>query len=227
MEFLKFFKKSLPVLIFMFVFSAVSIFVFYKIQTPKVKLPIINPIDVNPRLVDPSVRLVRNRHKIKSFNMIDQNGDSISALTYKNKIYVADFFFTRCESICPIMTNYMTQVQDAYKTDDEIMFLSFSVTPSIDSISVLKEYALKNGVIDTKWHLVTGNKKDIYKLARQSFLAALDKGDGGKQDFIHTEQFVLVDKQQRIRGFYDGTDKKQVNQLIEDIRILKKEYKKQ
>ena len=226
MELLKFFKKSFPTLIFIGIFSVVSIFVFYKIQTPETKLPVFNPTDVNPRLVDASKRHVRNSHKIGAFNLVDQNGDSISNATYKDKIYVADFFFTRCESICPIMTNYMTQVQGVYKTDSEIMFLSFSVTPNIDSISVLKDYALKNSVIDTKWHLVTGNKKDIYKLARQSFFAALDKGDGGKQDFIHTEQFVLIDKKQQIRGFYDGTDKIQVNKLIEDIKILKSEYRK-
>jgi len=226
MELLKFFKKSLPTLLFMIVFSIGAIYTFYKIQTPVEKLPILNPVDINPKLVDKSVRFVRKDHKIAPFKMTDQNGDTISNATYKNKIYVADFFFTRCESICPIMTNYLAQIQEVYKNDADVMFLSFSVTPKIDSTSVLKDYAIKYGVNDAKWHLVTGSKKEIYKLARQSYFTVLDEGDGGKQDFIHTEQLVLIDKKQQIRGLYDGTDKEQVNKLIQDIAILKKEYRK-
>jgi len=226
MELLKFFKKSLPTLLFMIVFSIGAIYVFYKIQTPIEKLPILNPVDINPKLVDKSVRFVRKNHKIAPFKMTDQNGEAISNETYKNKIYIADFFFTRCESICPIMTNYLAQVQNVYKNDDTIMFLSFSVTPDIDSVTVLKKYAVKNGVIDKKWHLVTGSKKEIYKLARQSYFTVLDEGDGGPQDFIHTEQLVLIDKKQHIRGFYDGTDKDDIEKLIKDIAILKKEYRK-
>jgi len=226
MEFLKFFKKSLPTLLFMIVFSIGVIYTFYKIQTPVEKLPVLNPVDINPKLVDKSVRKVRERHKIAPFKMTDQNGDTISNATYKNKIYVADFFFTRCESICPIMTNYLAQIQEVYKNDADVMFLSFSVTPKIDSTSVLKDYAIKYGVNDAKWHLVTGSKKEIYKLARQSYFTVLDEGDGGKQDFIHTEQLVLIDKKQQIRGLYDGTDKEQVNKLIQDIAVLKKEYRK-
>jgi len=225
MELLKFFKKSFPTIIFMVIFSIISIYVFAKIQTPIKKLPILNPVDINPKLVDPSVRYVREHHKIASFKMIDQNGDIITDKTYKNKIYVADFFFTRCETICPIMTNYLTQVQDSFKEDKDVMLLSFSVTPKIDSVSVLKKYAIKNKVIDAKWHLVTGDKKEIYNLARKSYFAAITKGDGGKQDFIHTEQFVLVDKKQQIRGLYDGTKKSQIVKLINDIKILKQEYK--
>ena len=226
MDLLKFFKKSLPTLLFMIVLSVVAIYSFYKIQTPTKKLPILNPVDINPKLVDKSVRKVRAYHKIASFKMTDQNGDTITNNTYKNKIYVADFFFTRCESICPIMTNYLAQVQEVYKNDDAIMFLSFSVTPKIDSTAVLKDYAIKYGVNDKKWHLVTGSKKEIYKLARQSYFTVLDEGDGGPQDFIHTEQLVLIDIKQQIRGFYDGTDKEQVNKLIKDIAILKQEYVK-
>lgn len=223
MELIKFFKKSFPLFIFMLLFSIVSVYIFYKIQAPQEHLPVFNPTDVNPRLVDPSVRHVRNLHKIGAFKMTDQNANVITDLTYKDKIYVADFFFTRCESICPQMTHYMAEVQEAFKADDDIMLLSFSVTPKIDSISVLKDYALKNGVIDSKWHLVTGDKKEIYKLARQSFFAVLDEGDGGQQDFIHTEQFILIDKNKQIRGFYDGTSKEEVEKLIKDIKILKKE----
>jgi len=225
MELLKFFKKSIPTIIFMVIFSVVSIYIFAKIQTPVKKLPILNPVDINPKLVDPSVRYVRAYHKIEPFKMIDQDGKVVTNNTYKNKIYVADFFFTRCTSICPIMTNYLGQVQEIFKNDKDIMLLSFSVTPKIDSVSVLKKYAIKNNVIDSKWHLVTGNKKEIYNLARKSYFAAISSGDGGVKDFIHTEQLVLVDKKQQIRGLYDGTSKTQVQKLIKDINILKQEYK--
>ncbi len=226
MENLKFFKKSLPTLLFMLLFSVVAIYSFYKIQTPRQELPIINPVDVNPKLVDPSMRSKREHHKIAPFKMIDQKGDTITDKTYSDKIYVADFFFTRCQSICPIMTNYMAQVQEAFKNDDEIMMLSFSVTPDIDSIPVLKAYADKNNAITSKWHMVTGDKKEIYNLARKSFFAVLDEGDGGQQDFIHTEQFVLIDKNQQIRGMYDGTNKEAIQKLIKDIGILKQSYDK-
>lgn len=226
MELLKFFKKSLPTLLFMLLFSVVAIYSFYKIQTPKQVLPIINPVDINPKLVDPSMRGVREHHKIAPFKMIDQNGDTITDKTYSDKIYVADFFFTHCQSICPIMTNYMGQVQEAFKNDDEVMMLSFSVTPDIDSVSVLKAYADKNKVVASKWHMVTGAKKEIYNLARKSYFAVLDEGYGGEQDFIHTEHFILIDKNQQIRGIYDGTNKEAVQKLITDIDILKQSYHK-
>lgn len=226
MELLKFFKKSLPTLLFMLLFSVVSIFIFYKIQTTEQELSIINPVDINPKLVDASMRHVREHHKIAPFKMIDQKGGTITDKTFADKIYVADFFFTRCQSICPIMTNYMAQVQEVFKNDDEIMLLSFSVTPDIDSVSVLNAYADKNKAIPSKWHLVTGDKKAIYDLARKSYFATLDEGDGGKQDFIHTEQLILIDKNQQIRGMYDGTNKIAVEKLINDIIILKKTYRK-
>ncbi len=142
---------------------------------------------------------------------------------YKDKIYVADFFFTRCATICPVMTTNMAALQDHFIADNEVLFLSHSVTPIIDSIPILKQYALDKGVIDGKWHITTGNKKHIYELARKSYFAVLDEGDGGAQDFIHTEQFVLVDTKRQIRGFYDGTDAKEIARIIKDIEILKKE----
>jgi protein SCO1/2 len=121
------------------------------------------------------------------------------------------------------MTNTMVELQEIYKDDPEVLFLSHSVTPVIDSISVLKQYAIDRGVLDEKWNLTTGSKKHIYELARKSYFAVLDEGDGGEQDFIHTEQFVLVDTKRQIRGFYDGTDKNEIERIIKDIDILKKE----
>ena len=117
----------------------------------------------------------------------------------------------------------MEVVQKEFLNDPEILLLSHSVTPTMDSVSVLKDYADAKGVLPNKWHLVTGTKKEIYKLARKSYFAVLDEGDGGDQDFIHTEQFVLIDKKKRIRGYYDGTDLKDVQRLISDVRVLQQE----
>jgi len=217
----RFFKKSVPTLIVMGLLSIFIIYGIYSILVPDKKLPVYNPADVNPRLVDKDLLHVRRNHKVLDFSLIDQNGDTITQENYKNKIYVTDFFFTRCMTICPIMTTNMEKLQQEFINDDDIMFLSHSVTPDIDSVSVLREYADKKGVIDTKWHITTGEKRHIYELARKSYFAVLDEGDGGLQDFIHTENFVLVDKKRQIRGYYDGTDMKDIERLIEDIYLLK------
>ncbi len=222
---LGFFKKSIPTLIFLIIFSIVGITVFYQLMVEEERLKIYNPIDVNPKLVDISVKHIQRNHSIADFQLINQNGDTITNNDYKGKIYVADFFFTRCQTICIKMAYNMSELQEQYKDDDEIMFLSHSVTPVMDSVPVLREYANVKGVIDGKWNVTTGTKKHIYSLARKSYLAVLDEGDGGDSDFIHTQNFVLVDKEKRIRGFYDGTEKEDMDKLVADIKILKREYK--
>ena len=189
-------------------------------EVSKKRLPIHNPTDFNPKLVDKSIRKVSDNHTIKDFNLINQNGIKISSKDYENKIYVVDFFFTSCPSICPIMTNNMLLIQDEFIKNNGIMLLSISVTPEIDNVQVLKKYAIKKGVIDSKWNITTGSKKHIYELARKSFFAVLDKGDGGLQDFIHTPNFILVDTKKQIRGIYDGTVEKEISRLILDINIL-------
>ena len=148
----------------------------------------------------------------------------ITQRDYDNLIYVADFFFTTCPSICPIMTDNMASIQDQILEDDKVKLLSFSVTPQIDSVPQLKKYALEKGVIDAKWNLLTGEKKEIYTLARKSFFVVKEDGDGGPHDMIHTENFVLIDPDKRIRGYYDGTDKAAMESLMDDITILKDEY---
>ncbi len=223
---LSFFKKSVPTLIRIGLLFIIMVFIGYILLTPSKKLPVYNPADVNPRLVDASVKHIRSNHTIANFELINQNGDTITQLDYTDKIYVTDFFFTRCQTICPIMSLNMADLQESYKNDTSVLFLSHSVTPVIDSVSVLRAYADKKGVIDAKWNLVTGNKKHIYELARKSYFAVLEEGDGGEQDFIHTEQFILIDKKRQIRGFYDGTNKEDVERIKEDIQILKKEYDK-
>ena len=221
---LKFFRKSLPTLIFLVLFSAIAIPVFYNLLKVDKKLKIYSPSDVNPRLVDFSMKHITKDHTIANFELTNQNGKTITNKDYKDKIYIADFFFTRCQTICITMAYNMAELQEYYKNDTDILFLSHSVTPTIDSVSVLKEYANKKGVIDGKWNVTTGSKKHIYELARKSYFAVLDQGNGDENDFIHTEQFVLVDKERRIRGYYDGTTKKDMIKLKEDIVLLKEEY---
>ena len=218
-----FFKKSAPTLIFLAVFSAVVIPVFYHLLKVDNRLKIYNPADVNPRLVDESILHVQKNHNIADFNLINQNGKKITNKDYEGKIYIADFFFTRCQNICIAMAYNMSELQEFYKNDTDIMFLSHSVTPLIDSVSVLKEYAMNKGVIDGKWNVTTGKKKHIYELARKSYFAVLDEGNGDENDFIHTEQFILVDKKRRIRGYYDGTNDQEMEKLKEDIVFLKEE----
>ena len=200
--------------------TLVLIFGLYQLLTPKEKLPIFNPADLNPKVVDKSLLNVRKNHKVADFQLINQNGQTITQEDYKDKIYVADFFFTRCQTICPIMTNNIGKLQEIFINDDAIKFLSLSVTPEIDSISVLRDYADRKGVIDSKWNITTGDKKHIYELARKSYFAVVDEGDGGLQDFIHTTNFVLIDKKKQIRGVYDGTDNAEIERLIADITML-------
>ncbi len=184
------------------------------------QLPILNPVDFNPKYVDKSIQNVNKNHTVKDFNLINQNGKKTTSKDYENKIYVVDFFFTRCPSICPIMTDNMKKVQDEYIDNDDIMLLSMSVTPEIDDIEVLKDYAIEKGVNDSKWNITTGSKKHIYELARKSYFAVVDQGDGGLQDFIHTPNFILVDTKKQIRGIYDGTEDNEILRLIKDINIL-------
>ena len=219
-----FFKKSFPTLAFLVLFSIVVIPIFYHLLKVDSRLKIYNPADVNPRLVHESILHVQKNHTIADFKLINQNGDTITNNEYEGKIYIADFFFTRCQNICIAMAYNMSELQEYYKNEDDILFLSHSVTPEIDSISVLKEYANNKGVIDGKWNVTTGRKKHIYELARKSYFAVLDEGNGDENDFIHTEQFILIDKERRIRGFYDGTDKNEMKKLKEDVVLLKEEY---
>ncbi len=223
---LNFFKKSFPLLMVMAVFSVFMVFVIYSILKPDERLPVYNPADVNPRLVDKSLFHITKDHTIADFYLRNQNGETITEKDYEDKIYVADFFFTQCQTICPIMTNNMAKVQQEFINDDSVMMLSHSVTPVMDSVPVLREYADYKNVMDKKWNVTTGDKKHIYNLARKSYFAVVDEGDGGDQDFIHTENFILVDKKRQIRGYYDGTNNEEIQQLILDIKVLQEEYKK-
>lgn len=206
--------------IFLSVLLIVIFIAIYKLTIPKKSLPIFSPRDVNPELVDSTIQHLGYNHTIEDFSFINQNGKTITQDDYKDKIYVADFFFTTCPTICPKMTDNMIWLQNQIKDNDNVKLLSFSVTPDIDSVSVLKEYALEKGVIDSKWNLLTGDKKDIYYLARKSYLVVKTGKPEELYDMVHTENFVLVDRKKRIRGFYDGTNLEEVKKLLEDINFL-------
>jgi len=221
---LHFFSKFKPLAIVMAILSVVIIYSIYTLLNPEKKLPVFQPDMVNSELVDTTVQYVRKYHKIADFELLNQNGETITQDTYKDKIYVADFFFTTCLTICPIMTGHMLEIQEKLKDDSDVLLLSHTVIPVADSVPQLKKYALEKGVNDAKWNLVTGDKRQIYELARKSYLATKTDGDGGPYDMIHTENFILVDKEKRIRGFYDGTDAKAIDDLLQDIEILKAEY---
>ncbi len=222
---LQFFSKYKFFAVVLFVLSVIIISIIYSILKPNRVLPVYEPDMVNTELVDSTVQYVRKYHKIADFRLINQNGEEVTQDTYKDKIYVADFFFTTCQTICPIMTGHMKEIQDRLKNDSEVLLLSHSVTPQIDDVARLKKYAVDKGVDDARWNLVTGDKKQIYDLARKSYLAAKSDGDGGPYDMVHTENFVLVDTKKRIRGFYDGTNPEDIDRLLDDIKVLKKSSK--
>ena len=162
-------------------------------------------------------------HRIADFSLTNQNGEKVSHSTVDGKLYVANFFFATCQSICPEMSTNLVKVQEAFKDDDSLLILSHSVNPLHDTVEVLRNYAGAYGARSGKWHLLTGDKKQIYELAKQSYLVNAIEDDGTPEGFLHSELFLLVDGERRLRGMYDGTDAAQVNKLIADIRLLKTE----
>ncbi|MGB5459037.1 MAG: SCO family protein [Eudoraea sp.] len=221
---LSFFSKYKFFGIVLLLLSAIIIYLFYNALQPKKVLPVYQPADFNSELVDSTLVHVKKYHTIADFSLTNQNGETITQDFYKNKIYVADFFFTTCPTICPVMTENMVYLQSKIANDKDVLLLSHSVTPDIDSVAQLKKYALEKGVNDKKWNLVTGDKKHIYELARKSYLAVKTDGDGGPFDMIHTENFILIDKDRRIRGTYDGTNKEEMDKLLQDLEVLKMSY---
>ena len=188
------------------------------------KLKIYNPAEINPKLVDESKRNVFSNHKIGQFRLLSQSGDTITEADTEGKIYVADFFFTTCPSICKDMSKQLMRVQETFGDRQDFLILSHTVQPEVDSVPVLASYAERHQADPKKWLFLTGNKKHIYDLARRSYFAVLTEGKGDSTDFIHTENFVLIDKDRRIRGFYDGTSEEDVDRLIEEVNILYQEY---
>lgn len=215
-------KRLIPALIVVIIGITIA---YFMISKPK-PLKIYNPADINPKLVDESLQETSKNHKVGNFSLTDQDGETVTPTDFEGKIYVTDFFFVTCPTICPKMTDQMLRVYEEFNENSDILLLSHTVMPEEDSVPVLKEYANKHNISSDKWKLVTGDKKQIYDLARKTYFAAITEGDGGVDDFIHTENFVLIDKDKRLRGFYDGTSKQDVDRLIKDIYTLLAEYEK-
>jgi protein SCO1/2 len=163
-------------------------------------------------------------HTIPDFSFTDQNGKTLDQKTTEGKTYVADFFFTTCESICPVMGKSIMKLAKQFETDSDILFLSHTVDPETDSVPQLKAYAAAHQAKEGQWYFLTGDKKALYDIARNGYFSTATKGNGGPDDFIHTQNFVLVDKYRQIRGFYDGTDSTEMDKLYKDILLLKQEY---
>lgn len=163
-------------------------------------------------------------HTIPPFEFKDQYDQKTNLNTVKDKIYICEFFFTTCKSICPIMNTNLEKIYKEFKNDSSVLILSHTVDPETDSVPTLMRYAQSRGVHDKRWLFLTGTKQDLYAIARKGYLLNAEEGDGGADDFIHTQNFALIDKEQHIRGFYDGTDAVEISRLIREIKLLQKEY---
>ncbi len=184
-------------------------------------LPYYNDASFTPQWLKPSSEELDTFHKIPDFNLTNQDGNSVTSNTFSNKIYVTDFFFTTCPGICPKMTDNFVKIQEAFEHEDRVMLLSHSVTPTRDSVPQLKLYADDKGAISGKWHLVTGDQAEIYNLGRREYFVEEDLGlERDEDEFLHTENFILIDQNKHIRGIYNGLNNASVEQLIEDIKLL-------
>ena len=163
-------------------------------------------------------------HQVPDFELTSQEGKPVGTRQLAGSVYVADFFFATCQSICPKMSTQLGRVQEMFRENDQVKLVSYSVNPAHDTVAVLQQYARRYNARPGKWFLLTGPKKEIYELARTGYYLPVAEGDGGPDDFIHSDKLVLVDPDRHIRGFYDGTDPKEVDRLITEIRVLLREY---
>lgn len=188
------------------------------------KLPYYSEATFTPLWLNNGDAAMEKLHRVSPFKLYNQEGKTITEKDFDGKIYVTDFFFTTCPGICPKMTANMMDLQEEFLDDEDILLLSHSVTPERDSIPVLKAYADNKGILSHKWHIVTGTQEEIYKLGRKDYFVEEDLGiEKDIDEFLHTENFVLIDKNRHIRGIYNGLNKASLKQLIADIKTLKKE----
>jgi protein SCO1/2 len=204
---------------------AVGITIAYFMMQPDQKpLPVINPVDLDDEMVDPEMLRIGYGHRVGNFSFLNQEAETITQEEVEGKVYVAEYFFTTCGTICPRMNKQMRRIQFEFAANDDVRLMSFTVDPDVDTVAQMKRYADDHGAKIGQWHFLTGSKEDLYALARKSFFVlkpaeAQNLGDVGS-DFIHTNNFVLVDQKGRIRGYYDGTSKTEVDELMLDIQRL-------
>ncbi len=211
-------------IVFLFI-GSLWVFGCVEKKADTIALPYYNEPDFTPVFIKNKAEVSSKiTHTIDDFAFLNQDSILVTQKLVENKIHVANFIFTICPSICPIMTKNLTSVSDELKNDNNVVFLSYSVTPWRDTPSVLKRYKDENGIKNDNWHFLTGEKGDIYNLARKSYFAEEDIGfSRDSSEFLHTEHFVLVDKTKRIRGIYNGTLQLEMQQLLADIKTLQKE----
>lgn len=217
-------KRILALLV---LFIAGVTIAYFMLLPKKKPLPVINPVDLEEEMVDPEMLRIGNGHRIGNFSFLNQDGETVTQEEVKGKVYVAEYFFTTCGTICPRMNDQMRRIQFKFADNDDVRLMSFTVDPEVDTVEQMKRYADDHGAKTGQWHFLTGTKEDLYALARKSFFVlkpaeAQNLGDVGS-DFIHTNNFVLVDRQSRIRGYYDGTSKSEVDELMKDIEYLLEE----
>ncbi len=222
---LQFFSKYKLLAIVLMPLSVIIISIIYSVLKPVEILPVYQPSAVSAALVSQEIRHQKKYHTISNFRLTNQNGQTVTQDTYEGKIYVADFFFTTCQTICPIMTSNMVELQDKLANNPDVLLLSHTVMPEIDTVAQLKKYAIQKKVNATQWNLVTGSKQEIYDLARKQYLVAKENPDD-PLGLVHTENFVLIDTQKRIRGFYDGTQTQEMDRILHDIGVLQNQGKK-
>lgn len=222
---LQFFSKYKLLAIVLMPLSVIIISIIYSVLKPVEILPVYQPSAVSAALVSQEIRHQKKYHTISNFRLTNQNGQTVTQDTYEGKIYVADFFFTTCQTICPIMTSNMVELQDKLANNPDVLLLSHTVMPEIDTVAQLKKYALQKKVNTAQWNLVTGSKQEIYDLARKQYLVAKENPDD-PLGLVHTENFVLIDTQKRIRGFYDGTQTQEMDRILHDIGVLQNQGKK-
>ncbi|MFN4299593.1 MAG: SCO family protein [Thermaurantimonas sp.] len=220
-------KKSKYILYGLIAIALIAVYIFggYIMQEPE-RLPVYNPVDINPELVDSSLLRIGRNFRTGPFTVINHLGDTVTEETVKNRIRIVNFFFTTCPSICIDMTRELRKVQEAFRGDERIVILSHTVMPEVDSLPVLQKYAHTNEIDPTNWWLVRADQAEIQRLARKVYFVVKSGEHSVNNDdhsFIHTENVVLVDKKGRLRGFYDGTDPEDMKRLIRHIHILQKD----
>jgi len=206
----------------------IGVTIAYFMMQPREKpLPVINPVDLETEMVDPGMLRIGTGHHVADFSFLNQEGETITQAEVEGKVYVVEYFFTTCGTICPRMNDQMRRIQLKFAENDDVRLMSFTVNPEVDTVAQMKSYADDHGAKNGQWHFLTGPKEDLYTLARKSFFVlkpaeAKNLGDVGS-DFIHTNNFVLVDQKGRLRGYYDGTSAKEVDELMKDIERLLEE----
>ena len=205
------------------IFSIFGLLLF-SCSSNNARLPILGPKEIKNVTFEGKIKADTIYHTIRDFSFTDQNGEEVTQETFKDKIYVADFFFTTCPTICPIMKTQMLRVYEKYKDNPDVLLLSHTIDPKHDSVEVLHEFAERLGVNTGSWHFVTGDEAEIYDIGQNSYMVTARDDPDEPGGYLHSGAFLLIDKERRIRGIYDGTNKEKVDDLMKDMDKLLKEY---